>query len=114
MIVQFSPTAGSVPDKHTLVLYGDQKLKVGQAVLYKVLPGGKSINGLVSGTVYYVGVEKVAGNTEVTFYPNAEEIAKLDNQYFDKANPIELSKPEGEAGTHLLLEVFGAEGGEGR
>ena len=112
VIVEFSPIPNSVPDKHTLVLDGDQKLKTGQAVLYSVLPGGKSIKGLVSGTVYYVAVEKVAGNTNITFYPNLEEVAKL-SKWYSKANPIELSKPEGAAGTHRLIEVFGAEGGKG-
>ena len=85
-------------------------LQTGQAVLYQAI-NGEAIKGLVSGDIYFVGVEKTAIETNIKFYPNLEEVAKLSS-FFSTAHAIKLSAPAAGA-THKLFEVPQLTGGKG-
>ena len=107
-------TNNSFPDTHTLRIGdGNVKLRTGQAVLYEAT--GEPINGLVSGTIYYVEVNQTANQTDITFYHTPQEINKIGNTNFNLPDRVEIGKPIGASGlTHQLFEVFGATGDSGK
>ncbi len=85
-----------------------QHLETGQPVLYEVNAGNETVNGLVSGKIYFVKAETGGTTTKVKFFLTGED-AMQDR------NAILLSEPETQSigATHTLKSVPSIHGGDG-
>ena len=95
-----------------MILGGEASLTTGQAVLYQSI---NPVQELVSGRIYFVEAKHVAGNTEVRFFENTDEVGKISDwlSYVRSADAIELSQPANTSSSHQLLAVVNVQGGKG-
>ena len=104
-----SAGAPDIAGQDALVFTGTLNLRTGQPVLYEVNAGHDTVNGLLSGKVYFVGAETAGGTTTVKFYLTQDDALR-------GRNAIKLSDPH-DAGSdnarHTLKDVPVVHGGNG-